>query len=72
LKASEEKYRLIFDSAIEGIAVVLEGRTRFVNRRMLEMAGSIPTGPRRTKASALWTGFTPRTAKPYSITTSGA
>jgi PAS domain S-box-containing protein len=37
--ASKEKYRLIFDNAIEGIAVIQDGRVCFVNQRALEMAG---------------------------------
>ena len=36
---SKEKYRLIFDNAIEGIAVIQGGRVCFINQRALEMAG---------------------------------
>lgn len=42
VKESEEKYRLIFDKAAEGILVIQEGRITFVNRRMLHIIGYTP------------------------------
>ena len=36
---SKEKYRLIFDNAIEGIMVLQDGGVCFINQRALEMAG---------------------------------
>lgn len=37
LRESEKKYRLVFDSAGEGIVVIQDGIIRFINSRMLEM-----------------------------------
>ena len=39
---SEEKYRLIFDRAAEGILVIRDGKIAFINRRMLDITGHAP------------------------------
>lgn len=42
LKNAMEKYRLIFDSASEGIVVLQNDKVRFVNNKALEIAGLQP------------------------------
>ena len=39
LKESEEKYRVLFENAAEGIVVVQDGSVRLINRRLMEMTG---------------------------------
>jgi PAS domain S-box-containing protein len=39
LRASEEKYRALFENAAEGIVVVQEGAVRLINSRLIEMTG---------------------------------